>query len=162
MIGVAPWTRFLTVFFHVNFFIIFWVGVLGPFFPIWGPKWPPRAPKIDVFGAKMLPKSTPEPKIRVFVILWKYCYLLGASLILRVGPFQKSIKIDPAPLQVVVRGSKSAWEQLLPAFFDFHRFLMDFGVPWGTQKSLIFRENERGDLAFCILVVNLGCLGALL
>ena len=126
MMVIASWNRFWSLFSQVRFFIVLGVGFGNPLFAIWGPKWPPRAPKIDVLGAKILPKSIPEPKNRIYAILWKSYYSLGASMISRVRPFQKSIKIDPAPLQMVVRGSKSAWERLFPAFLRFH---CPLGIP---------------------------------
>ena len=82
-------------------------------------------------------------------------------MILRVRPFQKSIKDDPVPLQVMVRGSKSARERLLPAFFEFYIFLVDFGTPWGAQKSQIFMINGCHRTPGHTFFANLGSLGSL-
>ena len=38
---------------------------------------------------------------------------------------------------------------------------MDFGAPWGAQKSPIFMKNERVEVSFCTFVANLGSLGSL-
>ena len=127
--------NFLPLCFQVLFFAVFWVGVLAPLFATLGPQSRPRPPKMEVLGAKILPKSTPEPKNRFFE---NSLNPPRRPIRMRGRPFQKSIKIDPAPLQVVVRVSSSCWDPLFPAFF---RFLSIFDGFWRPLGGTFLEKN---------------------
>ena len=132
--------NFLPLFFQVLFFAVFWVGVVAPLFATLGPQSRPRPPKMEVLGAKILPKSTPEPKNRFFE---NSLNPPRRPIRMRGRPFQKSIKIDTAPLQVVVRVSSSCWDPLFPAFV---RFLSIFDGFWSPLGGPFLKKRPReGD-----------------